>query len=45
MRLNFLPFTKKKKKKKENRKKFRPCKTTFPILTGVALTLSLSYSY
>lgn len=36
-----MPFT----KKKENRKKFRPYKTTFPILTGVALTLSLSYSY
>lgn len=43
MRLNFFAIY--KKKKKENRKKFRPYKTTFPILTGVALTLSLSYSY
>lgn len=42
MRLNFFAIY---KKKKENRKKFRPYKTTFPILTGVALTLSLSYSY
>lgn len=41
MRLNFFAIY----KKKENRKKFRPRKTTFPILTGVALTLSLSYSY
>lgn len=40
MRLNFFAIYKKKKKKKT--KKFRPCKTTFPILTGVALTLSLS---
>lgn len=42
MRLNFFAIY---KKKNENRKKFRPRKTTFPILTGVALTLSLSYSY
>lgn len=43
MRLNFFAIYKKKEKKKT--KKFRPYKTTFPILTGVALTShSLSFS-
>lgn len=43
MRLNFFAIYKKNEKKKT--KKIRPYKTTFPILTGVALTShSLSFS-